>query len=145
MLFCIPEDELYLFTYSLFLGPHPRHMEASRLGVTLELHLPTYTTATPDPSHICNLHHSSQQCRILNPTEQGQDRTCVLIDTSWVHYCWATMETPEDALFFLARQENFFLIFIFLSFIYIFSTVQHGDPVTHTCNTFFVLTLSIPS
>ena len=37
-------------------------MEASRLGVELEeLQLPAYTTATatPDPSHICDLHHSS--------------------------------------------------------------------------------------
>ena len=80
------------------------------------------------------------------PTEQGQDRTCVLIDTSWVHYCWATMETPEDALFFFSQARKFFFNFyFFIIHLYIFSTVQHGDPVTHTCNTFFVLTLSVPS
>ena len=39
----------------------------------------------------------------------------------------------------------YFLCFI-LSFIYIhiFSTVQHGDPVTHTCIYSFFLTLSAP-
>ena len=35
-------------------------MEGPRLGVELELQLQAYTTAmaTPDPSHICDLHHS---------------------------------------------------------------------------------------
>ena len=35
-------------------------MEVPRLGVESELQLPAYTTATatPDPSHVCNLHHS---------------------------------------------------------------------------------------
>ena len=50
-----------------FLGLHPRHMEVPRLGVELELQLPAHTTATAawDPSHICDLHHSSWQCRSL--------------------------------------------------------------------------------
>ena len=48
------------------LGPHPRHMEVSRLEVSLELQLPTYATAMPDPSCICSLHHSSWQCWIHN-------------------------------------------------------------------------------
>ena len=44
------------------------HMEFPRLGVSSELQLPSYTTATSmqDLSCICNLHHSSWQCRILN-------------------------------------------------------------------------------
>ena len=28
---------VYLFIYSVFLGPHPRHVDVSRLGVTSEL------------------------------------------------------------------------------------------------------------
>ena len=41
--------------------PHQSPMEVPRLGVQLELQLLAYTTATAtlDPSHICNLHHSS--------------------------------------------------------------------------------------
>ena len=48
------------FLFFHFLGPHPRHMEVPRLGVQSELQLPAYTpaTATGDPSHICDLHHS---------------------------------------------------------------------------------------
>ena len=36
----------------------------------------------PDPSHICDLHHSSQQGQILNPLSEAKDRTCILMDTS---------------------------------------------------------------
>ena len=45
------------------------HMEVPRLGVESELKLLAYTiaTATSDPSHIYDLHHSSQQRAILNP------------------------------------------------------------------------------
>ena len=75
-----------------FLGPHPRHMEGPRLGIELELQLPAYTiaTATPDLSHVFNLHHSSQQCQILDPLNKAI-RTQVLMDTSRIHFCCTTM------------------------------------------------------
>jgi len=58
-------------------------MEVPRLGVESELQLPVYTTATAtgDPSHICNLHHSSGQCQTLNPLSEARDRTRTLMDT----------------------------------------------------------------
>ena len=43
-------------------------------------------TATWDPSHLCDLPHSSQQCWLLNPMSKARDGTFVLMDTSWVHY-----------------------------------------------------------
>ena len=50
------------------LGPHMWHIEVPRLGVKLEPQLLAYTTTTAswDPSRVCNLHHSSQQARSLN-------------------------------------------------------------------------------
>ena len=70
--------------------------EVPSLEVKWELKLPAYTTATamPDPSHICDLHWSSQQCWILNPLSRARNCTCVLMDTSQVRYCWATVGTP---------------------------------------------------
>ena len=50
-------------------------MEVSRLGVQSELQVPAYATAIAmwEPNRIFNLHHSSQQRRIINPlTEQGK-------------------------------------------------------------------------
>ena len=37
--------------------------------------LPAYTTATAmtDLSHVCNLHHTSWQCQILNPLSKARD------------------------------------------------------------------------
>ena len=61
-----------------FLGSHPwqyGNMEVPRVGVESELQLPAYTTATamPDPTHVCDLHHSSWQCQILNPLSKAWD------------------------------------------------------------------------
>ena len=69
-------------------GAHMWHMEVPRLGVESELQLPAYTVATamPDPSNICDLHHSSQQCWILNPLREAKDRAHILMDTNQVHY-----------------------------------------------------------
>ena len=53
------------FSGGCVLGPHWWRMEVPRLGVELELQLLAYTTATAtwDPSHIWDLHHSSRQQR----------------------------------------------------------------------------------
>ena len=78
-----PPSDKYLMSFNCtfysdffcfsFLGMHPRHMEVPRLGVESELQLPAYTTATAtqDPSHACDLHHSSWQCRTLNPPSEA--------------------------------------------------------------------------
>ena len=44
-------------------------MEVPRLGVELKLQLPACfgATATRDPSHVCNLYHSSEHCQIPDP------------------------------------------------------------------------------
>ena len=75
-------------------------MEVPRLRVESELQLLAYTTATatPDLSHICNLHHSSQQCQILNPLDDARYGTCVLMDASRlpVRYDGTTIPSPYD-------------------------------------------------
>ena len=75
----------FFFFFFCFLGPHPQHMEIPRLGVKLELQPQAYTTATAtwDPSHICNLYHSSQQHWIPNPLSEARDQTCILMDPGW--------------------------------------------------------------
>ena len=78
------------------LGLHLWHMEVPSLGVESELQLLAYTTATdtPDLSRICNLHHSSWQCRIPNPLSEARDRTFVLMVPSWICFCCTTTGTP---------------------------------------------------
>ena len=63
-------------------------MEVLKLGVERELQLLAYITVTAmqDQSRVCNLHHSLQQSRILNPLGKARDRTHfhILMDTSWI-------------------------------------------------------------
>ena len=76
----------FIFYFFIFLEAHSRHMEVPRLGVQLELEPLAYAraTATWDPSYVCDLHRSSQQCQILNPLSEARDQTCFLMDASRV-------------------------------------------------------------
>jgi len=77
----------FLFCFVLvFFRADQWHMEVPRLEVKLELQLPAYTTATPDPSCICDLHRSSQQHLIPDPRTEARDRTRILMDTRWIHF-----------------------------------------------------------
>ena len=84
------------FFFLLFLGLNLWHMEVPRLWVKLELQMPAYATATVtrDPSHICNLHHSSWQHWIPNP----QVRPGIEPASSWIRFRFlihsATTGTP---------------------------------------------------
>ena len=77
------ELSLSFFIFHLF-RVAPTAYEVPRLGIELELQLPAYTTATAtrDPSHICDLHHSSQQLWILNPLSGARARIRVHMDNS---------------------------------------------------------------
>ena len=61
-------------------------MEVPRLGVESELQLLATATAsaTPDPSHICDLHCSLQQHWSFNPLSKARDRTLILMDINAV-------------------------------------------------------------
>ena len=74
-----------------------QHMEIPRLGIELKLQLTAYTTATAMlyPGLVCDLHHSSHQCQILNPLSKARDQTCVLMDPGRVRYLQATAGTPN--------------------------------------------------
>ena len=79
-------------------------MEAPRLGVELELQLPAYAIATAawDLSHICDRHHSSWQCWILNPLSGARDPTHHLLVPSKIHSHCTTMGIPRlSFIFFL--------------------------------------------
>ena len=99
--FFIPKQhqKLFFMFFSLFLpcflGPHSWHMEVPRLGVKLELQLLATATATPNLSHVCDLHHSSWQCCIPDPLSEGRDRAQILMDNSQIHFHCTTTVTPE--------------------------------------------------
>ena len=50
-------------------------MEVPKPATESELQLQAYAkaAATPNPRHICDLHHSLQHCQILNPLSKARD------------------------------------------------------------------------
>ena len=74
--------------FDCFLGLHLQHVEVPRLGVRLELQLPSYatTTATLDLSCVFDPHHGSRQHWILNILSKAGDPTHIFMDTSQACY-----------------------------------------------------------
>jgi len=63
-------------------------------------------TAMPDPSRVCDLHHSSRQGRVLNPLSKARDRTCNLMVPSWIHFHCVMIGTPESPFLMYARAAS---------------------------------------
>ena len=80
LIFCFCFCFLFFVFLLCFFRSAPAAHGRSRLGLKLELHLPAFTTAMPDLSHIFNLHYSSQPCWIRNPLSEARHWTCVLMD-----------------------------------------------------------------
>ena len=78
-----PRNKGYFLSFLCF-KVVPVAYGSSSAGVELEPQLPAYATATAmcNPSLICDLHRSPQQCQILNPLSEARDRTCISMDTS---------------------------------------------------------------
>ena len=75
---------------------------SSQIRVESEMQLLAYTiaTATQNPSHVCNLQHSSWQHWILNLFSKARDRTHILM----ILVIFVTTE-PQQEL-----QSDFFII-----------------------------------
>ena len=98
-----------------FLGLYPWHMAVPRLGVHLKLQLLAYTTATatPDPSRVCDLHHSSQQRQILSPLSEAMDRTLNLMDPSRICFFFMSGTPPRHILD--STYKWYHIVFVSLS------------------------------
>ena len=80
-----------------FLRAAPVAYGSSQAGVKPKLQLLAYATAIAmqDPSHICNLHHCSQQCHILNSLSEARDRTHNLMVPSQFISATSQKELPR--------------------------------------------------
>ena len=96
------------FFFSLFRGAPVAYAGFLARGqiraATASLH---HSHLTPNPSCICDLHHSSWQCEILNPLSEARDWTGILMDTGRVYYHRATMGIPQFWIFI----QNWIFIF----------------------------------
>ena len=88
---------LFFFSFFFLLQTKQWNRDVPRLGVESEVYLPKHKTkgGRPGASHICEPHHSSWPRQTLNPLSEGRDETCVLLDTSQIHFHWAMTGTPR--------------------------------------------------
>ena len=87
-----------------------------------------HSPVTWDPSSICGLQHSSRQCRILNPLSEAKDWTQILLDTSRVHFRWATAGTPWiSGSIFLKHILAFIYLFIFIFLLFLGLLPRHME------------------
>ena len=90
----LPFREKSFFIFCLFRATPMAYgnMEVPRLGTESELH---HSYSNARSQLICDLYSSSGQCQILNLLSKARDWTHILMDISWVCFCWTTMGTPE--------------------------------------------------
>ena len=70
-----------------------------------------HSPSNQDPSRVCNLQHSSQKCRILNPLSKVRDRTHIFMDTSWICFPCTITGTPwvpfnDENLYYQTLAQN---------------------------------------
>ena len=96
----VPQQELLLYTLLFFFSfsstfrATPLTWQFPGLNQSYSC-WPHHSHINWDLSCICYLQYSSWLCRILNSLIEARDRTCVLMDTSQIHFCRALMGTPN--------------------------------------------------
>ena len=125
---------LVFYFILFFLRATPVAYGSSQARGELELQLIAYSTATAtwDPSHVGDLHHSSRQRWIPDPLSKAGDRTCILIDTSRIRFRCATMGPPHcNSLCLLdfrtrTTHENGFPIVLWIWWILLYTQLWIG-------------------
>ena len=95
--------DLFIFYFYLFIfwGGHTWGIWSSQARGWIWAY--TRAIATQDPSHICDLHHSSQQYQIPNPLSKARDRTWILMNTNQICFLCTTTGTPILIFFRIIR------------------------------------------
>ena len=75
---------IYLFVFLPFLGPLPVAQGGSQARGRIRAVAAGLCESHSNAGSVCNLHHSSRQCRILNPLSKARDRTRNPMVPSWI-------------------------------------------------------------
>ena len=118
------------FFFLLFWAPPPAHGSSQGRGQIRTMQAYATATATWDPRHVCNVHHSSWQCRVLDAVSKVRDGTHILVDTNHIHFHSTTMETPD----FTIIGVCFHLFFLFQMYLEctVLVSLRQQNEVTFT-------------
>ena len=73
---------LFCFVFTATHVPYGSSWAKGQVGAAPARLLQITATATPEPSHLCDLSYSLWQCWILNPVNKARDQTRILMDTT---------------------------------------------------------------
>ena len=123
----ICSSRIGFFFYSFFFfsfWSHLQHMEVSRLGIELELQLPAKTIATAirDQSCVCDLHHSSLLCQILNPLSEA--RCKIKPASSWILVRLVLLHHNGNASFLISNSRSNFSFCLHTVFLILLNRVS---------------------
>ena len=74
----------FLFVFCPFFRAAPAVYGGSQARDLIRALAASYARATPDPSRVCDLYHSSWQHWISNPLSKARDPTRNLMVPSWI-------------------------------------------------------------
>ena len=75
-----------LFIYCYFRAAPIAYRDSQARGQIGATGAPHATAiVTQDPSHVCDLHHSSQHRQFTDPLSEARDQTRILMDPRQVH------------------------------------------------------------
>ena len=81
----------------------------------------------PDPSHVCDLYHSSWQHQSLNRLSEARDRTCNLVVPSQISFRCATTRTPKPfAVSEFLILDSLTHLFLILFYVFRAALVAYG-------------------
>ena len=87
-------DFIYLFIFCFFFRATPKAYGSFQTrGQIRATAACLHHITIQDPSHVCNLHHSSQQRQILNPLREARDQTHNLLVPSLISFHCTTIGT----------------------------------------------------
>ena len=88
-----PKPDFFFWSFRASPAAYGGSQARGQIGAVASNLCHSHSKAGSNP--LSNLHHRSRQRWILNPLSKARDQTCVLMDTSQIRFCWATMGTPE--------------------------------------------------
>ena len=99
---------MHLFSFLVFRATAMAY-GSSWVRIRVKATAAAYATATamPDPSFICNLHHSLWQRQTFNPLGEARDQTCIFMGTIWVLNLLSHDRNSYEHIFMIKLSESY--------------------------------------
>ena len=135
----------------VFLGPHLGRFPGDESNRSCSHCLHHSHSNAADLSNVCNLHHSSWQCQILNPLSEARDQTWILKDASQIHFHGAMMGIPMCIQYYMyyiysiiyTYKIYVYFVCIYVYFVCVYNIYLHMHIILYVLYIFICIWISI--